>query len=109
MHNFIGAPNEKSSEAAHITTESTPLNVLLLSFAEIVALLVVKTNRCYHQFLDNFEDGPSPRREVTEAEKFSFFGPDIRDGTYSSRQTGGLVDENGTASHSSLWTNDRTC
>jgi len=72
VHNFIGAPNGKSSEAAHITPESTPLSVLLLFFMEIVTLLVVETNRYYHQFLDNFEDGPSPQREVTEAEMFSF-------------------------------------
>ena len=30
VHNFIGAPKGKSSEAAHITPESTPLSVLLL-------------------------------------------------------------------------------
>ena len=72
MHNFIGVPNGKSSEAAHITAASTPLSVLLLSFAEIVKLLVVETNHYYHQFLDNFEDGPSPQRKVTEAEMFSF-------------------------------------
>jgi len=72
VHNFIGAPNGKNSKAAHVTPESTPLSVLLLFFAEIVTLLVVETNRYYHQFLDNFEDGPSPQREVTEAEMFSF-------------------------------------
>ena len=60
MHNFIGAPKGKSSEAAHKTTQSTPLSVLLLFFAEIVTLLVVETNRYYHQFLDNFEDGLLP-------------------------------------------------
>jgi len=65
-------PIGKSSEAAHITPASTSLGVLLLFFAEIVTLLVVETNRYYHQFLDNFEDGPSPQHEVTEAEIFSF-------------------------------------
>jgi len=72
VHNFIGAPNGKSSEAAHITPASTPLSILLLFFAEIVTLLVVETNCYYHQFLDNFEDGPSPQREMTEVEMFSF-------------------------------------
>jgi len=72
VYNFIGPPNGKSSEAAHITPASTLLSVLLLYFAEIVTLLVVETNRYYHQFLDNFEDGPSPRRDVTEAEMFLF-------------------------------------
>jgi hypothetical protein len=37
---------------------------------EIITLLVVETNRYYHQLLDSFEDGPSPQREVTEAEIF---------------------------------------
>jgi len=70
MHTFIGAPNGKISEAAHITSESTPLSVLLLFFAEIVTLPVVEMNRYYHQFLDN-SDGPSPQRDVTEAEMFA--------------------------------------
>ena len=51
---------------------STPLSVLLLYFAEIITLLVVETNRYYHQFLDSFEDGPSPQRDVAEAEMFLY-------------------------------------
>ena len=47
--------------------------------------------------------------EDTEDDKPCPPGSDITDGTYSSRQTGGLLDENGTASHSILWTNDGTC
>jgi hypothetical protein len=43
VHTFTGAPKGKSSEAAHITRESTPLSVLMLFFAEIVTLLVVET------------------------------------------------------------------
>jgi len=35
-------------------------------------LLVVETNRYYHQFLENSDDGPSPECEVTEAEMFAF-------------------------------------
>ena len=72
VHTFIGAPNGKSSEAAHITRESTSLSVLLLFFTEIITWLVVETNRYYYQFLSNFEDGPSPQPEVTEAEMFAF-------------------------------------
>jgi len=49
-----------------------PLTVLMLFFAETVTLLVVETNCYYHQFLDNCEDGPSPQRDVTEAEMFAF-------------------------------------
>jgi hypothetical protein len=72
VHTFIGAPNQKSSEAAHATRESTPLSVLLLFIAEIITLLVAKTNRYYHQFLDNSDDGPSPQCEVREAEMFAY-------------------------------------
>jgi len=43
-----------------------------LFFAEIVTLLVVEMNRYYHQFLDSFEDGPSPQHYVTEEVMFSF-------------------------------------
>ena len=35
-------------------------------------MLVVEKNRCYHQFLENSEDGSSPEREVTDAEMFAF-------------------------------------
>ena len=72
VHTFIGAPNGKSREAAHITSKSTPLSVLLLFFAEIITLLVVETNHHYHKFLETSDDGPSPKREVTEAEMFAF-------------------------------------
>ena len=51
---------------------STPLSVLLLFFAEIITLLVVETKRYYDQFLLNSDDGPSPQREVIEAEMFVF-------------------------------------
>jgi len=72
VHTFIGASNGKSSEAVHITKESTPLNFLLLFFGEIMTLLVVETIRYYDQFLQNSDDGTSPQREVTEAEMFAF-------------------------------------
>ena len=72
VHTFTGAPNGKSREAAHVTSESTPLSILLLFFLEIITLLVVETNRYYRQFLEKFDDGPSPEHEVTETEMFAF-------------------------------------
>jgi len=72
----------------HTRRESTALTILLLFFEEIISLLVVEPNRCYHQFQDNSDDSPSPQREVKEAEMFAFYGSDITDGTCSSRQTG---------------------
>jgi len=44
VYTFTGAPNGKSREAAQVTSESTPLSVLLLFFVEIINLLVVETN-----------------------------------------------------------------
>src|SRR5215469_7423464 len=38
-HTLIGAPKGKSNEAAHITSESTPLSALRLFFAEIITQL----------------------------------------------------------------------
>ena len=72
MYTFTGAPNGKSREAEYVTSESTPLRVLLLFFSEIITLLVVETNRYYRQFLENPDNGPTPEREVTEAEMFAF-------------------------------------
>jgi len=80
VHTFIEAPKGKSSEAAHITSESTPLSVLLLFFAEIITLLVVETNWYYQQYLDNSDEGPSPQHEVTEAEMFAFLAMTLQMG-----------------------------
>jgi hypothetical protein len=43
-----------------------------LYFAEIVTLLVVKTNRYYHNYVDRLEAAPSPEPDITEA-KMSVF------------------------------------
>jgi len=72
VHTFTGAPNGTSREAAHVTSESTPLGILLLFFVEIITLLFVETNRYYYQFLENSDDGHCPESEVTEVEMFSF-------------------------------------
>ena len=72
LHPFTRAPKGKSSEAAHVTAQTTPLSVLMLFFTEIITLLVVEMNRYYHQFLDNSDDRPSPQCEVTEAKMFAF-------------------------------------
>jgi len=71
LHPFTGAPKGKSSEAAHVTAQSTPLSVLMLFFAEIITLLVVETNR-YYDFLDSTDEQHHPQHDVTEAEMFVF-------------------------------------
>jgi len=72
LHPFTGAPKGKSSEAAHVTAQSTPLSILMLFFAEIITLLVVEMNRYYHDCLVNTDEKLHPQRDVTEAEMFVF-------------------------------------
>jgi len=44
-HTYTGGPRgKKDNEASHINGGSSPLRVFLLYFAEIITLLVVKTN-----------------------------------------------------------------
>jgi hypothetical protein len=47
-----GGPREKDNEASHTNDGSSPLSVFLLYFAEIITLLLVKTNRYYHDYRD---------------------------------------------------------
>ena len=68
-HTFTWGPREKrDSEAPHINDSSSPLGVFLLYFAEIITLMVVETNRYYHDHLDRLDKEPSPLPDVTEAE-----------------------------------------
>lgn len=81
VHTFTGGPcGRKGVEAPHITESSTPLSVFLLYFAEIISLLVVETNRYYHQYLDTLDYGPSPVPDITEAEMFVFLAVTIQMG-----------------------------
>ena len=107
LHPFTGAPKGKSSEAAHVTAQSIPLRVLLLFFGEIITLLVVETNRYYHDCLDGTDEQHHPQRDVT-GRNFCVSGSDATDGTHSSRQTRGLLDEIGAALLSILKTNNFT-
>ena len=65
---------------SHINDCSSPLNVFLLYFAEIITVLEVETNCYYHKYTDRLNNGPSPAPEVTEAEMFVFLAPTIRSG-----------------------------
>src|SRR5215510_12576011 len=80
-HTFTGNPRGKrSSEASHLDDSSSPLSVFLLYFAEIITLLVVETNRYYHDHLDRIDEGPSPLPDVTEAEMLVFLAITIQMG-----------------------------
>ena len=67
-----GPRGKKDNEASHINDGSSPLNVSVLYFAEMITMLVVETNRYYQDYIDGFDDGPSPEPDVTEAEMFVF-------------------------------------
>jgi len=80
VRTFTGEPRGKrKSEAPHINDSSSPLNVFLLYFAEIV-MLVVETNRYYHDHLDRLDEGPSPLPDVTEDEMLMFLAITIQTG-----------------------------
>ena len=76
-HEYTGGPRvKKDNEASHINDGSSPLSVFLLYFAEIITLLVVESNRYYHDYTDRLDDGPSPESDVSEAEMFCVCGID---------------------------------
>ena len=107
-HTYKGGPRGKTdNEASHINDGSSPLSVFLLYFAEIITMLVVETNRYYHDYIDRLGDGPSPELDVTEAEMFVFLtfaiqmGHDVRD-----KLT--LLGKSGPAIHTVLRLHDET-
>jgi hypothetical protein len=70
IHKFTGGPSGlRQNEAPHINKDSSPLSVFMLSFIEIIPLLVEETNRYYHQYLDTLE-GRSPLPDVTIQEMY---------------------------------------
>jgi hypothetical protein len=53
VHTYTRGPRgKKHNDVSHINDGSIPLSVFLLYFAEIIALLVVETNRYYHDNTD---------------------------------------------------------
>jgi len=80
-HTHNGGPRgKKDNEASHINDDSSPLNVFLLYFAEIISLLIVETNCYYQDYIDRLDDGPCPEPDVTEAEMFVFLALTIQMG-----------------------------
>ena len=62
-----GSKGKRDSKVPHINDGSSPLSVFLLYFVEIITLLLVETNRYYHNHLDRLDEGPSPLPYITEA------------------------------------------
>ena len=82
---FTGAPcGLKADEAPRICATSSPVSFFLLFFAEIIDLLVEKTNRYYHQYREKSDEGLQ-LTDVTKHEIFLFLaiwiqmGHDVRD------------------------------
>ena len=72
-HTYTGdLRGNKDNEASHINDGFSPFSVFLLYFAEFITLLVVETNRYYHDYIDRLDDGPSPEPDVTDADMFVF-------------------------------------
>jgi len=107
-HTYTGAPRgKKDNEESNINDGSSPLSVFLLYFAEIITLLVVKTNCYYQDYIDRLDDGPPPEPDVNKAEMF-VSGIDNTDGTWRKRQTDRLLVNIGSAIHNFLWHYDET-
>jgi hypothetical protein len=75
----------KRNEAPEIDQKSTPLDILMLLFAEMLILLVEETNRYYHQYLETLDTGPLPLPDMIVPEMMLFLtiiiqmAHDIRD------------------------------
>ena len=67
-----GPRQKKENEAPHINDASSPFSIFLLYFVETITLLVVETDRYYHDHLDTLDEGPSPIPDMTEAEVLVF-------------------------------------
>jgi len=81
VNTFTGGPRGKgNSEAPHLNDRSRPLSVFLLHFAEIITMLVVETNKYYHDHLERLDDGLSPQPDVTEAKVLVFLAVTIQMG-----------------------------
>jgi len=81
VHTFTGAPwGKRNSEGPDLNDSSSQLSIFLLYFVEIITLLVVETNRYYHDHLDRLDEGPSPQPDMIEAEMLVFLAITIQMG-----------------------------
>jgi len=80
VHTFTGGPREKrNSKAPELNGSSSRLSFFLLYFAEIITLLVVETNRYYHDQPDTLDERPSPQPDW-QAEMLVFLAITIQKG-----------------------------
>jgi hypothetical protein len=68
-----GHPHGKSSsKLPHINSGSSPVEVFMLIFAEVIQMLVVETNCCYQQYLEKLGNRLSPLPHVTDMDMILF-------------------------------------
>jgi hypothetical protein len=73
VHHFTGDTYGKTqNNSTPYQQELDPIAVFSCCILHMLSLLVEKTNRYYHQYLDTLDDGPSPLTDVTESEMFLF-------------------------------------
>jgi hypothetical protein len=79
VHKFTGRPNSiKYNEAPHINRYSCPLSAF---FSEVIKLLVVETNKYYHQHLHTLDEVRSLiSPDITKSEIFIFLSVIIQMG-----------------------------
>jgi hypothetical protein len=73
--------------------DSTPINIFLLFFTDMIQLLVAETNKYYYQYLHTLDndDGCSQLQDVTVQGMYIFFGGGCGgsgDGSSSSSKNG---------------------
>jgi hypothetical protein len=67
VHQSTGSDRgKKQSEAAHISSDLSPLSYFNLYFTSVSDLLVTETNRYYHQYLDRHDRTPNPLPDITK-------------------------------------------
>jgi len=63
---------KKQNEAQHINNYLSPLSIFKFYFTPVIDLLVLETNRHYHQYLDRCDGTPSPLPYITNSKMFLF-------------------------------------
>ena len=72
-HTYTGGPRgKKDNEASHIIDGSSPLSFFFCILQKL-SLLVVETNRYYHDYIDRLDDGPSPEPTLLKPKCLCFW------------------------------------
>jgi hypothetical protein len=64
---------KKQSGAPHISYDLSPLCSFMLCFTYVIDLLVMETNRYYHQYLNRHNRTPNPLPHIMNPEMLLFY------------------------------------